>query len=493
MAENMISVYIEAEDITTYKRIRYVLTQLLMPIGFPFRFCESSDKNDAVFCIICIAINNAKQITFNSYDLIIPYGDYSQWVSGNNRIKINSIEEIPVLYTGESPRFILRDGRLGFDLINSVFFLLSRQEEYTCSHRDSLDRFAAPHSILYEYGILQMPIINYYIKILEEYLKQSIQDAPKVKWKGNAPYALMISHDVDVLPTKDISIVLNIVKKSFKEKDILSSLRHLKNHLVESGFRVRPKIATWQISHWIDKELEYGFRSTFFMASNTQKRHPKDPTYWIDSGIQFDGKQCLLFESAKRMEDLGWEIGMHGTYNTYQDQSLLYEELDLLIEKSGCSIRGIRQHYLRFDVKKTWKIHENLGFDYDTTLGYSERNGFRAGIAFPFTPYDLQNNCEYNLLELPMSVMDGNFFLDHGEKLNADLAMLRCEKIFDYIKETGGLLVVNFHPHFYQSTHPDWWAVYCFVLNHASETGAWVATGSEITDWWTDRMKELSK
>jgi len=247
----------------------------------------------------------------------------------------------------------------------------------------------------------------------------------------------------------------------------------------------------WDLYDWIEKEEQFGFRSTLFLAGNTKCRHTDDPYYWINSKLIYNKKKIALNKLAKLLQNEGWEIGLHGSINSYQDQDLLSREKDLLIKNTSCSIQGIRQHYLRLDIYKTWQIHENLGFSYDTTLGFNERIGFRAGIAFPFEPYNFQTERKFNLLELPMTIMDGSLFSSNGEKLDYYKAVQRCNKLFSNIKQTEGLLVINFHPHYHQYSYPEWWTMYEYILNYLSESSVWVATGKEIVDWWSERKKKL--
>ena len=49
---------------------------------------------------------------------------------------------------------------------------------------------------------------------------------------------------------------------------------------------------------------------------------------------------------------------------------------------------GYRNHYLRFKLPETWKYLADAGFEYDTTLGYSNALGYRNGMCHPFRPYD---------------------------------------------------------------------------------------------------------
>jgi peptidoglycan/xylan/chitin deacetylase (PgdA/CDA1 family) len=487
----MITIHIKASDDSVYKRISYVMRQILIPIGYKFAILRDMGKVNSDYSIACVPDKLLMDGSFQQeFDLVIPYGDYTPFLKDDANIKVHEIDGVPILYAGEKPEFLIRDRKVGFDLINAVFYLLSRQEEYNYGHRDLRDRFVAFYSVLYEHGILQIPVINYYISFIEQYINSRIQGKPEPKWKGGAPYAVVLSHDLDSLPSGDITIPLFQIPKAFQTHGFASKLGHLKNCLRDILIYMS-STPNWQLSYWLDKESEYDFRSTFFVASNTTNRDRSDPAYWLHSKLVYDSRKQHLFEVVKFIEDSGWEIGLHGSYNTFQDENLLYEEKKQFIRQSGCDIKGIRNHYLRFDVRKTWKIQESLGFAYDTTLGYSECNGFRVGIAFPFTPYDLQNEREYNLLELPLSVMDGSFFEDYGERLEIKKSIQRCERLFNAIEETGGMLVVNFHLNFCVTNHPDSWALYEYVLKRSAESGAWVTTGREIAEWWIERQEGL--
>jgi len=485
----MINVYIDSPDTIIYKRIQYVITQIFVPIGFPFSILRWGDKINGVLSIACVPEKALEYpLSLQKFDLVIPYGDYTQWISNDESIELEKLEGIPVLYIGRKPEFLIYDGKLGFDLISAVFYLLSRQEEYTYRHRDLWDCFAAPYSVLYEKGILRIPIINYYIKYLESYIRQKVHDVPLPKWNNRSPYTAIISHDLDHLPSKDITIPL---KRMFRFKGKAEFASNMLSGTKELFSLFKPSKPNWTFEYWIQKEKEYSFHSTFFVAANTGYRHRDDPSYWIHSKLSYNSQRIPISKVTKTIEENGWEIGLHASMNTYKDRQLLSREMDTLRKNTDCKILGIRQHYLRFDVNKTWRIHEDLGFLYDSTMGYNERIGFRAGIAFPFNPYNFENEREYNLLELSLCIMDSSLNTPVGEKLDVEKSIQRCYNIMDAVKQTSGLLVVNFHPHFYVVPYPDWWRVYEAVLKRLLEDGAWVATAKEVAESWNERRKNL--
>ena len=53
-----------------------------------------------------------------------------------------------------------------------------------------------------------------------------------------------------------------------------------------------------------------------------------------------------------------------------------------------------------------WPQLDALGFALDSSQGYADRPGLRAGFSFPYHPYDLASERPLGLVELPLAVMD---------------------------------------------------------------------------------------
>jgi peptidoglycan/xylan/chitin deacetylase (PgdA/CDA1 family) len=193
-----------------------------------------------------------------------------------------------------------------------------------------------------------------------------------------------------------------------------------------------------------------------------------------------------LRELAKR----GFEIGLHASYESYRSTARLASEKQQIESAVGVPLGGIRQHFLRFDVSSTWAAQGSAGFDYDSTLGYNEAIGFRAGIAAPFRPWNTARRAPHDVLELPLAVMDGALFrtlgLDGGEAARRTIALLEA------VEAAEGLAVLLWHPNGADAVHyPGWWDSYREVLAHLSARSAWVATGGEMNGWWREREKAV--
>lgn len=158
------------------------------------------------------------------------------------------------------------------------------------------------------------------------------------------------------------------------------------------------------------------------------------------------------------------EIGLHGSFDSYNNLEMLAAEKEVLEAVVG-AIRGIRQHYLRFDLQSTWVIHEKLNFAYDTTLGFAEYEGFRAGFCLPFRPYHIEEDRPFDLLEIPLTIMDGTFSNTRYRGLNPEAAWQSVESLFSTVKRCGGCIALLWHnSHLDEFGHADYIDIYTRAL-----------------------------
>jgi hypothetical protein len=174
---------------------------------------------------------------------------------------------------------------------------------------------------------------------------------------------------------------------------------------------------------------------------------------------------------------LGAEVAVHAI-DAWRDEAAGRSERRRLGDVSGREAEGVRMHWLYFDSDSPRKL-EAAGFGYDSTWGYNETVGWRAGTAqafrFPGTS---------TLLELPLSIMDTALFYRARLGLARDEAVGRCDAIVANARRFGGALVVNWHD---RSLAPErlWGEAYDGLLDRVRSAGSvWFATGSEATEWF---------
>ena len=106
----------------------------------------------------------------------------------------------------------------------------------------------------------------------------------------------------------------------------------------------------------------------------------------------------------------------------------------------GNPVRGLRMHWLYFDPKRSPEILDQAGFDYDSTCGYNETVGFRAGTAQVFRPLGTRH-----LLELPLLIMDTAMFYPAYMNLTDRAARSVVQQLIQHVQRFGGALTINWH------------------------------------------------
>ena len=86
------------------------------------------------------------------------------------------------------------DDDLGFDVLASVFYLISRYEEYLPFEGDEFGRFKASDSIAFKNQFLQIPVVDRWIEILKQALKNKFE---QLQFKSTA-FKAILTYDVDV-------------------------------------------------------------------------------------------------------------------------------------------------------------------------------------------------------------------------------------------------------------------------------------------------------
>jgi hypothetical protein len=144
---------------------------------------------------------------------------------------------------------------------------------------------------------------------------------------------------------------------------------------------------------------------------------------WIIKLIQSIGKR-------------GHEIGVHASYNTYRDGIKVIKERQRMIEICkyagvDSSVRGNRQHFLRWEAACTPDLLDAAGFEYDTTGAFADAPGFRYGTAHPFSMWSWERRGSLNLQQRPLVFMERSIIskkymgFGHTEKSLEKMLMLK--------------------------------------------------------------------
>jgi hypothetical protein len=175
------------------------------------------------------------------------------------------------------------------------------------------------------------------------------------------------------------------------------------------------------------------------MAGKSHK--PTDPDYCLDS--------IEILKLAKKIISSGNEIGLHPSYNTYNDFDKLQDEVNnfkTFFAKLGISSKlSSRMHYLRFKFPETLIDLEKLGVDTDETLGFPDTIGFRCGTSHDYYAFNLLQNETMKIKIRPLIAMQWTLNSPLYMNLHLDDGFHQLEKIISEVKKHDGLFNYLIH------------------------------------------------
>ena len=240
--------------------------------------------------------------------------------------------------------------------------------------------------------------------------------------------------------------------------------------------RLRGSDPNWSFDRMAAIERRHGWCSTSFLLAAHRDPH--------------DGAAPLTYARlrprlAQTIRELGDEVGLHGSYRASEDPELLAVEKRDLEGHVRARVRGHRFHYLRMRFAEAARTLETLELVYDTSLGYAERPGFRAGFSFPFRPWDAGFRRPLRLVELPLVLMDATLAEDRYLGLSPDDGLRVAEGVLDRLAEVGGCASILWHNDRFDRTYGRGWdRVYARVLEGIERRGGWAGPAGDVVDWW---------
>jgi hypothetical protein len=234
--------------------------------------------------------------------------------------------------------------------------------------------------------------------------------------------------------------------------------------------RLRGTDPNWRFEHIVREERARHARgSTFFVLAGHHDPH---------DGAAPDTYEELRPRLVETLREAGAEIGLHGSYTAADDPNLLAEEKAKLEQLAG-RVDGHRYHYLRGDP------HRNIAqlpFRYDTTLGFPDAVGFRAGIARPFHPWDFGRDAPADVLEIPLVAMDATLAEERYLGLSAKRAEPRLNALVDWAAANGGAFAILWHPdRFDPLSSGGWDRLYSKVLERVHRRGGVCMSAGELS------------
>jgi hypothetical protein len=420
-----------------------------------------------------IEILGQRSNTVVSYrgDRIPVYGDCLTFKSGGVHALVEERTQEPAALEIASPAQTLV--RIGFDLFQEIRHLLTRGQPLTHALLPTLELHI---------GVLRDLIVRCSIPLVE---------IPPVPAGYN--FIACLTHDVDHFGIRNHrcdhtmfgflyrAIIGSLISFSRGRR----SIRHLAANWMAAFSLpfVHLGLAKdfWnQFDRYI--EIERGLTSTFFVI-------PKKGEPGCDSNGPASSRRAAQYDVAEiadqvqKLVSARREVALHGI-DAWHDVARGRAELEAVQRVTGASDVGVRSHWLFFDEQSAVTL-EKAGFSYDSTVGYNEAVGYRAGTTQAFKPLQVER-----MLELPMHIMDTALFYPAHMNLSPKQAEDVMNVLLENASRFGGVLTVNWHD---RSIAPErlWDEPYVGLLKALKSRGAWCPTAAQAVSWFRKRRSAV--
>ena len=325
---------------------------------------------------------------------------------------------------------------LNYDIFWNAFVFLSRYEEYLSEKNGkNIYSYSLNHPRVNK-NSFDIPIVNILFNELENFLKMNF---PNLYFKDLQKPIIDLSHDVDYI---NKTIQLRLKQTAFNSFNTIKSITKPKQffkNLVKTFKFAFSNPSYWCFDYWEKIEQKYNKTSTFYIYVKNGSKNFKswliDPSYDIKTNTKLQNK-------LKELYSKGFQIGLHGSFNSAKDFKKLKVEKEILEQTLGIKITKTRQHWLNYFESITPRSHSKL-FEYDSTLGWNDRIGFRSGCASLYNPYDFENEKAYSYQVIPQIIMDSNVY-DYS---NNEKVFIKVKDIISKTKEVSKTLHISISWH----------------------------------------------
>ena len=327
-------------------------------------------------------------------------------------------------------------GAHGGDVVASAAWWLAGLQERATPERDRHGRFPYAASLQARLGDAPggplRPAVDAYRRWLADALRQSGVDVPGRTWggpqtggpqtggpqTGGASWAVALTHDLDAVRTRRLRALVGETARGRPGPALRRALGP--DRRWQSVLALR------------DLAARHGVEATWFVK----------PGAWAPEDVahRLDARYCTFLRT---LEADGHEVGWHPGYGAHNHPARLATERARFEQALGHPPALARTHFLRWTEPTTPRLLAAEGVRLDSTLGFSQHEGFRRGTAHPFRLYDPDAGRPTDLWEVPLAVMDTTLY-DHRQ-LGADALADALAAVLDAARAAGGCAVVLWH------------------------------------------------
>jgi hypothetical protein len=378
-------------------------------------------------------------------------------------------EQIPFLFDTQDNDIISFSDEgaiINFDIIASGFYLLSGWQEYVTTNRDQYGRFQYRDSIQHKLDIIYQPTVNYYFNILKYAVEKVYKAHLTPRFWSNKDFAVFVSHDIDTC------------ESAWKE----AGFWQLKNGNYKVLFKliynkIKGKDGWFNFNEILQIEKDLGINSTFFFISDST------PSNGIPNG-DYKLSQKKFQAVFENIINHNSEIGLHTSFRSPLNSDTINNEMNRI----PADVIGNRFHFLNFDVKHTPHILNNTNLKYDSTFGFAESAGFRSSFCLPYFLYDIENDQQTSVIEIPLIFMDTSLRLKNYMNLSHEEITALSSKLIGEIKKNKGLFTINWHNTMFSNLkEPGWDEIFNSIVDTCKEFNCQFLNGKQVNSFFNQK------
>jgi len=454
-------------------KVRYVFETLFMAAGVPVTYADAPPSNGPWVLYgpsgepswpvgQCLGIGHRPEAW--------GFLDASDEITASGEV-----EGLAAMFPETVPAFE-PPSHIPFDIVANAFFFLSSWPERTGVANAQSRRLYA-NSAFSRLGVPQN-IVDLYLHRLMNGLDTLCDRlgwprwAP-LEWPGRTTYAVVLSHDIDFIPSGLFDTVVQglktLLRHLVRQRDPGDAIQAAVG-LARSLLRGRDPYGC--IPEIIQRERDLGVSASFQVAVG--HRHPNDVNYRIEDD--------RVRDYLRAIPDAGFDLCLHGSYRSTENIAWYSEEVALLTARLARPF-GSRQHFLSFDYDNLFTAQEKAGISYDMSIGYPDRIGPRAGFSFPYFPYCLREDRPYNVLQISLFLMDVTLRSYMG--LKGKRAWGAIEATLEDLRYKRGCVSVVWHPIVFGGARdPGYDRMFWNIIDYVRGTGGLATDGRTVNNYW---------
>jgi len=448
-------------------KAKYVFRTMLKLMGYQVRFFTKTTSQDIHLYYGLRTQEKYPVRIYRGMETALFFNKKEVYPEANFNSVCFHDEYIPFLFS-QPGKIYSADGdliQIRKDIISSAFYFLSCWHDY-CQKKTNQQADYKSH-LAYRYHFAHIPVVERYCTILEEALTMANIGFQK-KSSQTKQFSLSLSHDIDYWnfrSQEDCQKINSRLVKRIKKGSLAAFWKYFLLHTLnkKSGNRITI------IKNVLKKEKRIGAQSSFFLL--TKKDFPYPPlNYFANENF----KQEIITHLHKRA------VNLQGSKESAEHFAQLELELK---ELEGFSAKGFRIRYLNADYQQLFALLEQANVKFDSSIGFDGIFGYRAGISFPFYPYNIKENRPFTVLEIPVVITDRTLFFQ--KKKQEKIVLQQLKIILKNARKYQSHVSLIWHNHVFDSIEfPLLNQLYWKILKLASQQGAVFYSTDEMVEFW---------